>query len=73
MDKKKIDRINELAHKAKTPEGLTEDEKREQANLRLEYINSFKASLVGQLENTYIVRPDGSKERLERKNKKWEN
>ena len=61
MDKKKIDRINELAHKAKTPEGLTEDEKREQANLRLEYINSFKASLVGQLENTYIVRPDGTK------------
>ena len=69
MDKKKIDRINELAHKAKTPDGLTEDEKREQANLRLEYINSFKASLVGQLENTYIVRPDGTKERLERKKK----
>lgn len=69
MDKKKIDRINELAHKAKTPEGLTEGEKREQANLRLEYINSFKASLVGQLENTYIVRPDGTKERLERKKK----
>lgn len=69
MDKKKIDRINELAHKAKTPEGLTEDEKREQANLRLEYINSFKASLVGQLENTYIVRPDGTKKRLERKKK----
>ena len=69
MDKKNIDRINELAHKAKTPEGLTEDEKREQANLRLEYINSFKASLVGQLENTYIVRPDGTKERLERKKK----
>lgn len=69
MDKKKIDRINELAHKAKTPEGLTEDEKREQANLRLEYINSFKASFVGQLENTYIVRPDGTKERLERKKK----
>ena len=69
MDKKKIDRTNELAHKAKTPEGLTEDEKREQANLRLEYINSFKASLVGQLENTYIVRPDGTKERLERKKK----
>ena len=69
MDKKKIDRINELAHKSKTLEGLTEDEKREQANLRLEYINSFKASLVGQLENTYIVRPDGTKERLERKKK----
>ena len=38
-----------------------------------EYINSYKASLIGQLENTYIVRPDGTKEHLERKKKKWEN
>ena len=73
MTEEKIKRINELAHKSKTPEGLTEEEKQEQATLRQEYINSFKASLIGQLENTYIVRPDGSKERLERKNKKWEN
>ena len=73
MIEEKIKRINELAHKSKTPEGLTEEEKQEQAILRQEYINSFKASLIGQLENTYIVRPDGSKERLERKNKKWEN
>lgn len=67
MTEEKIIRINELAHKSKTPEGLTEEEKQEQAILRQEYINSFKASLIGQLENTYIVRPDGSKERLERK------
>lgn len=73
MTEEKIKRINELAHKSKTPEGLTEEEKQEQAILRQEYINSYKASLIGQLENTYIVRPDGSKERLERKNKKWEN
>lgn len=73
MTEETIKRINELAHKSKTPEGLTEEEKQEQAILRQEYINSFKASLIGQLENTYIVRPDGSKERLERKNKKWEN
>ena len=73
MTEEKIKRINELAHKSKTPEGLTEEEKQEQAILRQEYINSFKASLIGQLENTYIVRPDGSKERLEIKNKKWEN
>lgn len=72
MEQKKIERINELAHKAKTAEGLTEDEKKEQAELRLEYVNSFKASLVEQLSNTYIVRPDGSKEKLERK-KKHEN
>lgn len=67
MEQKKIDRINELAHKAKTPEGLTEDEKKEQAELRLEYVNSFKASLVEQLSNTYIVRPDGTKEKFEKK------
>lgn len=73
MTEEKIKRINELAHKSKTSEGLTEEEKEEQAVLRQEYINSFKASLIGQLENTYIVRPDGKKEKLERKNSKWEN
>lgn len=73
MTEEKIKRINELAYKSKTAEGLTEDEKEEQAILRQEYINSFKASLIGQLKNTYIVRPDGKKEKLERKNKKWEN
>lgn len=73
MTEEKIKRINELAHKLKTAEGLTEAEKEEQAILRQEYINSYKASLIGQLENTYIVRPDGTKEHLERKNKKWEN
>ena len=49
MTEEKIKRINELAHKSKTPEGLTEEEKQEQAILRQEYINSFKASLIGQL------------------------
>lgn len=73
MEQKKIDRINELAHKAKTTEGLTDDEKKEQAELRLEYVNSFKASLAEQLANTYIVRPDGTKEKLERKAKDENN
>ena len=63
MTQEKIDRINALARKSKA-EGLTEEEKAEQAVLRREYIDSFKASLVGQLENTYILRPDGSKEKL---------
>lgn len=67
MKQEKINRINELAHKAKTSQGLTEAEKEEQAQLRLEYVNSFKANLVEQLSNTYIVRPDGTKEKLERK------
>ena len=66
MEQKKIDRINELARKQKSV-GLTEEEKQEQYVLRREYIESFKRSLVGQLENTYIVRPDGSKEKVTRK------
>lgn len=68
MEKEKIARINALAHKAKTPEGLTPEEKAEQANLRMEYINSYKASLISQLENTYIVDEKGNKRKLERKN-----
>ena len=67
MEKSKIDRINELARKAKTPEGLTEAEKDEQRILRQEYINSYKANLIAQLENTYIVQPDGTKRKLERR------
>ena len=70
MEQKKINRINFLARKSKTPEGLTEEEKAEQAVLRREYIDSVKASLVGHLENTTIVRPDGSKEKVTRKGKK---
>ncbi len=69
MEQKKIDRINELAKKSRTDEGLTEEEKAEQAVLRREYIDSFKASLVGQLDNTYIVDEKGNKRKLERKNK----
>lgn len=61
-----IARINELAKKAKTL-GLTEEETEERAKLRRIYIDSVKASLVGQLENTYIVDPDGTKHKLEHK------
>ena len=48
-----IDRINELARKAKT-EGLTEEEKAEQAKLRREYVASVVGNLRAQLDNTYI-------------------
>ena len=64
-----IARINELAAKAKK-EGLTPEELTERDKLRRIYIDSVKANLVGQLENTYIVRPDGTKEKVERKDKK---
>ncbi len=50
MDKKKIERINELARKSRE-DGLTEAEKEEQAVLRREYIESFKMSLRSQLDN----------------------
>ena len=61
-----IARINELARKAKTT-GLTPEELQERDKLRRIYIDSVKANLVGQLENTYIVGPDGTKKKLERK------
>lgn len=61
-----IARINELAKKAKA-EGLTPEELTERDKLRRIYIDSVKANLVGQLDNTYIVRPDGSKEKLKPK------
>ena len=64
----KINRINELARKSKTPEGLTKEEKEEQAILRNDYINSVKANLISQLENTYIVDDKGNKRKVERKN-----
>ncbi len=65
MTKEKIDRINELARKQKS-EGLTDAEKKEQHELRREYIEGFKQSLVAQLENTYIVEPDGTKRKVKR-------
>ena len=67
MTQEKIDRINELARKAKTPEGLTPEESAERDVLRREYIASFKRSLVGQLDNTYIQYPDGTKKKLGKK------
>lgn len=70
VTQEQIDRINVLARKSKTPEGLTEEEKLEQQKLRRLYIDSFKESLVGQLENTYIVDEKGNKRKVERKGKK---
>ena len=67
MDQSKILRINELAAKAKTPEGLTLEEIEERTALRKEYIGSVRASLMGQLNNTVIQYPDGSRKKLEKK------
>ena len=63
-----IARINALAKKAKA-EGLTPQELQERDQLRRIYIDSVKASLTGQLDNTYIVYPDGTKKKVEPKGK----
>ena len=70
MEQAKIDRINELGRKAKTPQGLTAEELVERDALRKEYIASFKASLTAQLDNTYIQYPDGTKKKLTPNHKK---
>ncbi len=69
MEQKKLDRINELARKAKLTE-LSEEEKAEQKALREEYIKEFRASMRGILNNTTVVSPDGSRERLSDRAKK---
>ena len=66
MEQSRIDRINVLARKSKA-EGLTKEEKQEQAVLRREYIDSVKASLIGHLENTYVVDQKGNKKKLTHK------
>lgn len=60
MDAAKIARINELARKSRTETGLTPEEKEEQTALRLEYRRAVVGNLRGQLDNTVIIRPDGS-------------
>jgi len=61
-----ITRINQLAAKAKA-EGLTEEEIAERDKLRRIYIDNVKANLTGQLDNTYIVYPDGTKKKVQHK------
>lgn len=63
MNQKKIDRINELARKSKTVR-LTEEEKAEQTALRNEYRQSVVGNLAVQLDNTYIMTPDGKKSKV---------
>lgn len=66
MTQQQIKRINELAKKKKTV-GLTAEEEQEQLRLRREYIDSFRASLRAQLDNTIIVEPDGTRHQLKKK------
>lgn len=67
--KEMTDRINELYHKSKA-EGLTEAEKAEQQELRQAYIANIRGNLRAQLDNTVVVNPDGSRQKLTPKNPK---
>ncbi len=66
MDQKKIDRINELARKAKVQE-LTPEETEERAQLRAEYIAAYKRNLVAALESVRVVDDKGNKNPLKKK------
>lgn len=59
MNEERIARINELYHKSQA-EGLTEQEKGEQARLRKEYVAAIRSNLRGTLDNVSFVNPDGS-------------
>lgn len=67
MEQKKLDRLNFLARKSKT-ETLTPEELAEQKLLRDEYREDFRRGLLGILDNTSIQRPDGSIEKIKKKN-----
>ena len=69
MDQKKIDRINELARKAKKG-SLTEAERKERDVLRREYIDSVVGSLKGQLDNTYLIDSQGNQTKLRKMEEK---
>lgn len=67
MDDLQIDRINELAKKSRLPEGLTPQEKEEQAALRKAYIAAMRGSLEKELQRVRVVEKDGGLVPLEKK------
>ncbi|MCM1289764.1 MAG: DUF896 domain-containing protein [Corallococcus sp.] len=67
MLNEKIDRINQLARKSKTAEGLTDAEKAEQQQLRAEYIAEWRKGVIQTLDNTYVVDENGNERKLKKK------
>ncbi len=61
MDAELIRRINELARKSRTPQGLTEEEKREQTELRSRYLAQFRQEFRRELESIVIEDPQGNR------------
>ncbi len=61
-----IKRINELSKKSRE-EGLSDEEKAEQATLRQEYIKKFRQGMENTLSNVYIMDENGNKRKVEKK------
>lgn len=68
MDKKLIERINALAKKSRE-QGLTDEEKQEQARLRAQYIAAFRAGAEQTLKSVYVVDKDGNEQPLQKAKK----
>lgn len=66
MDKAKIERINELARKKKTA-GLTEEEIKEQAELRREYLAEYRENMKAMLDSMVIQEKDGTRHALKQR------
>lgn len=64
MTEEQVARINELYHKSKTKEGLTEEEQQEQMKLRQDYLLSIRRNLKKTLDNTVVEYPDGTVKNL---------
>ena len=67
MEQEKINRINQLAKKSRTPAGLTPREKEEQAALRQEYVAAYRRDLEAQLKGIVVLEPDGTRHKLPKK------
>ena len=59
MTDKDIQRINELYKKSKSPEGLTPEEKIEQAELRGAFLEAVRKHLHGPRDTIKIQKEDG--------------
>ncbi|MCR5397089.1 MAG: DUF896 domain-containing protein [Lachnospiraceae bacterium] len=68
MTEADIKRINELYHKSQN-EGLTDEEKEEQQQLRSAYIQAMRGNIRSQLDSIVVQRPDGTREKLKKKKK----
>ena len=69
MEQKKIERIAALSKKLKT-DGLSPEEAEERKALHREYIEDYRQNLKAMLDNTYIQKPDGTREKLRQKSEK---